>query len=131
MIENDTLSRNQERVISILLSEPTLTAAAKKAGVTELTLYRWFKQADFATAYREACRQVVDTAIGSLQAACAEAVDTLRVIMADVQAPASSRVTAARTVLEMAFKAVELEDIEERVSALEQASSSGERRVFA
>lgn len=120
MNDNDTLTRNQERAIGILLSEPTLAAASKKAGVSELTLYRWMKQPGFFTAYRAACRMVVDTAIGTLQAACIKAVNTLRDIMLDTKAPASSRVTAARAVLESALKALELQDLEERIEALEE-----------
>jgi len=124
MNDNDSLTRKQERVIGILLSEPTLAAASKKAGVSELTLYRWMKQPDFLTAYRAACRCVVDAAISSLQAACAEAVNTLRDIMLDGEAPASSRVTAAKAVLETALRALELQDLEDRITALEEVTNT-------
>ena len=39
--------------------------------------------------------------------------------MDDAAAPAAARVTAARSVLEFAHRAAELEDIEERVRAIE------------
>jgi hypothetical protein len=39
--------------------------------------------------------------------------------MKNTKAPSSSRVSAARAVLEMALKGVELEDLEARISALE------------
>jgi hypothetical protein len=48
------------------------------------------------------------------------AVETLEAIMQDSEAPASARVSAAKAVLEMAIKAVELEDLEARITALEQ-----------
>jgi hypothetical protein len=39
--------------------------------------------------------------------------------MQDAEAPASARVSAAKAVLETAIKAVELEDLEARIVALE------------
>ena len=41
-------------------------------------------------------------------------------ISQDVNCPASARVSAARTVLELALKGVELEDLAVRVEELEQ-----------
>ncbi|MGW8182080.1 MAG: hypothetical protein ACWGQW_25405, partial [bacterium] len=64
-------------------------------------------------------RRVVQHAISRLQKVSSEAVDTLREIMTDPDKPATSRVTAARTILEMAVKAVELEDLEVRIEELE------------
>lgn len=45
--------------------------------------------------------------------------------MIDPNAPASVRVRAADSVLDHAAKAIEIEDIEARVAALEQAAASG------
>ena len=112
-------SRRQETVISTLLTCPSLTEAAHQAGIGEATLRRWLKDDAFAEAYREARRQVVQHAIGALQHACSQAVDALKTIMSNPEAPASARVSAAKTVLELALKAVELENIEERLTALE------------
>jgi hypothetical protein len=39
--------------------------------------------------------------------------------MQDAEAPASARVSAAKTILETAVKAVEIEDLEARIMALE------------
>jgi hypothetical protein len=44
-------------------------------------------------------------------------------IMQDSTAPASARVSAAKTVLDTAVKAVELEDLEQRLAALEAQST--------
>jgi hypothetical protein len=84
-----------------------------------VTAWRWFKQESFQTAYREARRAVVQFAIVQVQQATGEAVETLRSVMQDAEAPASARVSAAKAVLETAIKAVELEDLEARIVALE------------
>ena len=63
------LNRKQEALIAALLTEPTHAAAAVKAGVSEATLHRWLRLADFQAAYRQARRRIVETAIGRLQQA--------------------------------------------------------------
>jgi hypothetical protein len=62
---------------------------------------------------------VVQQAITQVQRATGEAVETLRSVMQDAEAPASARVSAAKAILETAIKAVEVEDIEARLTALE------------
>ena len=49
------------------------------------------------------------------------AVETLEAVMGNGEAPASSRVSAAKTVLDAALKAVELEEVQERLAAVENA----------
>jgi len=119
----EKFARKREQAVAVLLSEPTIVKAAKRIGVDEATLYRWLREEDFKEQYRQAKQQVVEHAITQLQNACTEAVATLRQVMADREAPASARVAAARTVLEQAIKAVELEDIEKRIEALEAIMS--------
>jgi hypothetical protein len=55
-----------------------------------------------------------------LQGAAREAVETLRAILSKAESEAA-RVSAARTILDMALKAADLEDVQQRLDALEQA----------
>jgi hypothetical protein len=57
------------------------------------------------------------------------AVSTLLKIMVDPNAPASSRVRAAETILEHTAKAIEIEDVEARVAALEQTMKESKERA--
>jgi hypothetical protein len=114
------LTAKQESAISALLSTSTIKEAAKCANVGEATIFRWLQLEDFQTAYREARRQTVNHAIAQLQKACSEAVGTLRDVMKDKDSPPSSRVSAAKAVLETSIKAVELEDLISRVEELEE-----------
>ena len=113
------ISRKQDTAIGALLSQPTILAAAESVGVGESTLRRWLKDGDFLTAYRAARREAVSQAVGHLQGACSVAVLALTDISQDVSCPASARVSAARTVLELALKGVELEDLAVRLEELE------------
>ena len=59
-----------------------------------------------------------------LQQASGAAVSTLLKVMVDQTTPPASRVRAADCVLDHANKAMELEDIESRVSELERSAES-------
>ena len=113
-------SRKKDQAIVALITEPTIQAAAQKVGITTPTLHKWLKVKEFKDAYREARREAVTAAISRLQRTATEAVDALRAVMNDTESPASARVSAARAILEIAVKAVELEDLEARIEELER-----------
>jgi hypothetical protein len=117
----EKLSRKQDQVITALVTCASIPEAAAQCGLADVTLRRWLKQEPFQAAYREARRAVVQHAITQVQRATGEAVETLRSVMQDAEAPASAKVSAAKTILETAVKAVELEDLEARIVALEAA----------
>src|SRR5215468_4350724 len=97
------LGRKQEALIAALLTEPTHAAAAAKAGVSEATLHRWLHLPDFQSAYRQARRELVEGAVGRIQAATGQAVDTLLAVAKD-GAKDSDRVRAAMALLDHAFR---------------------------
>jgi hypothetical protein len=65
--------------------------------------------------------------IARLQQATSAAVTTLLKVMVDPNTPASTKVRAADSVLDHAAKAIEIEDIEARVSELERAAEAQKR----
>ena len=83
---------------------------------------------EFQAAYREARRATFSQSIARLQQASSAAATTLLKIMLDPAAPASTRVRAADSVLDHAKQAIEIEDIEARVAALEAATQKAEHR---
>jgi len=115
----DKLSAKQQKAISALMSSATLAKAAESAGVGERTLYTWLEDAAFAEAYRAARREAVQIATAHLQQASGAAVATLCQLMVDGKP--TIKLSAAKTILEMAIKSVELEDVMARLDALERA----------
>lgn len=113
--------RKQEEAIAALLVSRNIEEAAKAVKIAPKTLWRWMKVPEFAQAYREARRATFAQAVARLQQASSAAVTTLRKVMIDPGSPASSRVRAADSVLDHSLKAIEIEDIEARVSAIEQS----------
>lgn len=123
--------RKKEEAIAALLTQRNVEEAARSIGVAPKTLLRWMKLPEFQAAYREARRAAYGQAISRLQQATSAAATTLLKVMVDPSAPASCRLRAADSVLSHAAKAIEIEDIEARVTELEraaEASGSGYRR---
>jgi len=97
------LSSRQEVLIAALLNEPTYASAAAKAGVAETTVYRWMHLPEFRTAYRQARRELVERAIGRVQAATGQAVETLVTIARDARRD-GDRLRASVALLDHAFR---------------------------
>jgi hypothetical protein len=114
------LTAKQERALVALLDCGEIKQAAETAGVTKVTLWRWLQLPAFQSRYRRARRQLVETAIAQLQSACTIAVRVLREVAEDNQSPASSRVAAAKTIIEQSIGAIELMDLQDRVETLEK-----------
>lgn len=110
-------SRRHMEAVLALVSEPTVKAAAEKIGISETTMWRWMQREDFREQYRGARRQVVDVALINLQQTAGEAVATLRRLLTCGQPHVEAR--AAVAILDQTIKAVELEDLDQRLKALE------------
>ena len=115
-------TRKKEEAIAALLSQRNIEEAAKSIGIGTQTLLRWLKIPEFQAAYLQARRAAVSQSSARLQQATSAAVSTLLKIMVDTAAPPSVRVRAADSVLDHAKQAIEIEDVEIRVAALEQAA---------
>jgi hypothetical protein len=111
-----------DRAIMALLEHATVEKAAAAVGVSSVTLWRWTQQEEFQRRLRLARRQAFSQAVGRLQQASSAAVGTLLRVMTDQTAPAASRVRAADSVLDHAIKAIEVEDLDIRLSELERAA---------
>ena len=125
----DTLSPRQHRAIGFLMTEPTILAAAKKTRVAERTLRRWIEDPAFARVYREARRQALTHVTSHLQEVACEAVTTLKALMTDEETPRSSRIAAARTILEFGYRAGDLEG-QEQLRELERKVGELQATLF-
>ena len=122
--------RKKEEAIAALLSQRNVEDAARVVGVDAKTLLRWMKEPEFDAAYREARRVAFGQSVARLQQASGAAVTTLLKLMLDANVPASTRARCAESVLTQTAKAIELDDIEARLSELErEADQSNKRQV--
>jgi hypothetical protein len=128
---SSTLGRKQEDAIAALLTQRNIEEAARTAGIGARTLLRWLKLPEFQNAYREARREAFGQAIARLQQGTSAAATTLLKIMIDASTPASVRVRAADSIFNHAAKAIEIEDIEARLSELERAAEASRQMTKA
>lgn len=122
------LPPRQARGVAALMAAKTVEGAAKLAQVNSRTMRRWMRQADFKAAVEAERRTMFSKAIDALRAAASEAVDALRDVLADAETSGSVKVQAASAILAHAFRGVELVDVLERISRLEEASEDVQKR---
>jgi hypothetical protein len=115
--------RKLDAFIAAMMSHKTVEAAAEAVAISPATAYRWLQHADVVRRLAEARRDAMNRAIARLQEAATGAVDSLCQIQRDGESE-SARVSAARTILEQALRAVELSDVLERLDVLERAVKS-------
>ena len=114
--------RKKEAAITALLTARGPEEAARSIGIGPATLRRWQKEPEFDAAYRAAKRAAFGQAIARLHHLSSAAVSTLGKVMLDSATPPATKVRAAESILDHAAKAIEIEDIEVRVAALEEAT---------
>jgi hypothetical protein len=120
----EKFGRKMEAAVAALLTQRNIEEAAKAAGISARTLMRWLKLPEFQAAYREARKAAYSQAVAKLQQGATAAATTLLKVMVDQSTPASVKVRAAECVMTHSSKAIEIEDIEARVSALELAAQT-------
>src|SRR5712691_10860896 len=114
-------TRKKEEAIAALLTQRNVEEAARAAGIGTQTLLRWLKVPEFGKEYRKARREAVHQSVARLQQATGAAATIVLKLMTDPNVPAAVKLRAVECVFDRAFKGVELEDIEARVSELEHA----------
>lgn len=113
------LNGKHDRAIAVLLTAPSIAAAAETLGVNERTVYRWLEDADFRTAYLVARREAFSQAVAQVQVTACTGAAVLLAIATDPTKPASARVSAVRTMFEYGTRWIELEELAERIAVLE------------
>lgn len=109
----------QEKVALALLECPSIAEASRRTGVSEKTIYVWLKEPEFQELFREVKRRFISLALSRLEGITGEAIETLREIMNTGQGE-GPRVSASRAILEMVLKLYEYEQLEERITKLEE-----------
>src|SRR5688572_2759181 len=115
MAKTAPLNRMQERALAALLTCKTIEDAATKAEVHIRTVYKWLALPTFTASYLQARREAMGEVIGQLQQTVTVAVQALREVLDDPAGPHTARVSASRTVLELALRGMELEDLAQRI----------------
>jgi transposase len=122
----NVITVKQQKAIAALLSERTIRDAAKTAGVNEKTLYTWLNEKDFRAALRSAEKDILDGVTRRLSAGQTLALDTLEKLVKSARHE-STKLRASVAWLEMSLKFRDMQDIEERLTALEAAINGNKK----
>ena len=121
MTAND-LTRRQLKFVAALMESTTVAEAAHRAGIGEKTAHRYLKEPAVQNAIRAAGREQLESLTRRLRRLGQDAAETLGAAMQVEDASWSPRIKAADSVIGRLLKVSELLDLEERVTALGQAS---------
>ena len=113
-------TKAQQAVLLALACGATVESAARRAGVTERTVYRYLADPAFRQRVHQARAEQMERTGGALSAASLPAVKTLVDLVQDMTAPPAVRRGAARDLLEMNLRYRETTDWETRLAALEE-----------
>lgn len=113
------LAPKREQAILALLETGSVEQAAEQVGIGAATLTRWLKQEAFQLQYQAARHHVFQMGLAKLSSLTGTAIETLEAIMTDPMMKGASRVMAARTILDVAVRTIQGEDVEARLATLE------------
>lgn len=118
--------RLRQQAIAALITTPSVALAAKQSGVSQRSLARWMDDPQFAAEVQAARNELLSSAMERLKTAAYEAVGTLIEIAANSASSDMARVSASKTLIELALRVGVIERLEERVSELERGGNEPE-----
>lgn len=122
----NVITVKQQKAITALLTERTTRDAAKAAGVNEKTLYTWLNDKNFRAALRSAEKDILDDVTRRLSAGQSLALDTLEKLVKSARHE-STKLRASVAWLEMSLKFRDMQEIDERLTALEAVQNANKK----
>ena len=118
MNDSKALTARQTRVIPYLLDASSIEDGCKRARVSKVTVYAWLKQENFRQELKRQRDELIRGALDSLKANLSKATETLVKLLDSDSEPMQAR--AAEDIIEFGQKALEHEELEKRIEALEE-----------
>lgn len=115
------LTTRQQKALQALLTYPTKKAAAEAAGITDRTMRTYLANEEFQSEYKKAFHALVTEATRQAQQSLSPALSALKSIVEDEEESSSSRIAAARALLEYGLRLTEFNDILQELESIEGA----------
>ena len=122
MSKNSILSANQKKALAAILATNSVRAAAQSCGLAERTLWRYLSNGPFLQALRTEQAAIYTVATSRLTQGINQALDELEILITSAKSEAVRRAAVADW-LGHALKLRELDDLEARISALEDRTA--------
>jgi len=125
-LQQQQVTSKQRKLIACLIAGNSIVDAARAVGVAEKTAHAWRKQPAFIEAYQaaraEADREIWQATMQQLKNSIPQALTVLakHAGAEGVEVTASTQLRAAVVLIEKAIELNEIEEIKQRLSALEE-----------
>ena len=90
---------SDELILTGLLANPTIRAAANSLEVSEKTIYERLRDSEFRKRYADAKLELLQDSVDALQKDISIAIDTFRTVAQDDTAKESARISAAEGII--------------------------------
>jgi hypothetical protein len=118
--QNSTLTARQGKTITAVLVAKSIAEGLKKAKVSRSSYYQWMREnAAFKDELERQRKELIDEGYHLLRISVLEAATTILELQRTAQGE-GVRLRAAESIIDRVYKLAELEDIEERLEALER-----------
>ena len=115
-----------QRFCAAFLSFPTIEGASKSVGISAKTATRWLKTPEFKRAYIELNSPDLPTISAKVTAAALGAIDALAATAHDPKAPATARVNASTSIVQLMLKITEDVSFAEEIKKLKEITGIGD-----
>ena len=113
-------SLTNEKLVELLLVHGSVKATAAALGMSTRAIYARLADPAVRQMYAEARGRLLESATGNLCESLNSAIDFLHSVVDDREAPIALRIQSADSILRHAVRYVEVADVTNRLSALEQ-----------
>lgn len=120
------LNAKQVKFMKALLMSDTITEAYKQAGIAEHTAYKYLADEEFNKEYTEQKRASLRHVSTRLNDIALRSIAILDEIANDQEQTGASRIRAVEVVLNYAYKGMELEDLNNRLTEIENMLEEAE-----
>ena len=120
------LNAKQVKFMKALLTSDTITEAYKQAGIAEHTAYKYLADEEFSKEYTEQKRASLRHVSTRLNEIALRSIAILDEIANDQEQTGASRIRAVEVALNYAYKGMELEDFNNRLTAIENMLEEAE-----
>lgn len=120
------LNAKQVKFMKALLMSDTITEAYKQAGIAEHTAYKYLADEEFSKEYTEQKRESLRHVSTRLNEIALRSIAILDEIANDQEQTGASRIRAVEVALNYAYKGMELEDLNNRLTEIENMLEEAE-----
>lgn len=113
----------QQQFAKSIVENGSISAAGKECNISPTTAYRWAKKPEVVDNVRQLKRAKMNALSAYMTKASGKAVSTITDIMNDDDVNPQTRLQAAMFLIKTGYERLDIDDLEKRIEALENAAN--------